>query len=49
MKLSKDVLSMRDQESFLLQGYQSYLKILEQLQKIKPAQMIHKTKIDDVE
>ena len=42
MKLSKEVKGVRDYESFLLESYQAYLKILEQLSKIKPGQLIAK-------
>lgn len=36
MKLSKDVKQIRDYESFLLETYSSYLRILDQLANIKP-------------
>lgn len=40
MKLSKEVKSVRDFEQFLLDSYQHFLQILEQLSKIKPQQLI---------
>ena len=47
IKLSKDVKQLREFENFLLSSYKDYLMILERLTKIKPHQLISKTKIID--
>ena len=45
--MSKDVANLRSFESFLLVTYKKYLQILEHLSKIKPGQLIAKSKITD--
>ena len=47
MKLSKEITDLRNYESSLIESYKSYLTILETLSKIRPAQLVQKTKIDD--
>jgi hypothetical protein len=47
VKISKEVTQLRNYEGFLLESYKKYLAILEQLSKIKPGQLVHKTKIED--
>jgi len=47
LKLSKEVKQVRDYEAYLLESYQKFLKILEQLSKIKPANLISIAGISD--